>query len=306
VTRAAVADNATNYTDAKVRFQTKLVDASRLAARETTKLQIAATEVPTAYKALQEAVTQVKGRVVKANLNEQDRNNITAEFSFEVRRADEAAIQNALGTAGETISRVVSRSEATQEGTDSRVRYETMLYNAAAIPPREGFALRIETADVEQTAAVIAAQVKDANGRIVSADTKQEPAGQIKARLLYVVPLSAAPGLVEQVKKMGTVRAQDTRREPRAPDGKLAVAQIAVELESTESIVARDSGVWPQVRNGLSTSLKVLLFSLSWIIFGALVVLPWALVGYGVYRLGRRMFASVPAASTAAPATPAA
>src|SRR5262249_54981897 len=160
--------------------------------------------------------------------------------------------------------------------------------------------------DVEQTAAVFAAQVKDAAGRIVSADTKQEPTGQVKARLLYAVPLAAAPTLVEQLKKSGTVRAQETRRDPQAPDGKLAVAQIAVELESAESIVAKDSGVWPQVRNGLSTSAKVLLFSLSWIIFGALVVLPWALVGYGVYRLGRRMFAPAAVASTAAPATPAA
>src|SRR5260370_1144420 len=95
----------------------------------------AATDVPAACRALQDAVAKVKGRVVKAQLNEQDRNNIAAELHFEVRRADEEAIQTALGAAGEVIARIVGRSEQAQNITDSRVRYEAMLYNAAAIPP---------------------------------------------------------------------------------------------------------------------------------------------------------------------------
>jgi hypothetical protein len=304
VSRAAVADNATNFTDAKVRFQVSLKDVSTLNARETTTLTFAVSDVQGAYKTLHDAVTLAKGRILQAQLNEQDRNNVTAQLDFEVRRADEAAIQAAMAAA-EVLARTVGRAEPGQNVTDSRVKYRVGIGNVNQIRPREGFALRIEVTDVEQTAAVFAAQVKDAAGRIVSADTKQEPAGQVKARLLYAVPLAAAPALVEQLKKSGTVRAQETRRDPQAPDGKLAVAQIAVELESAESIVAKDSGVWPQVRNGLSTSAKVLLFSLSWIIFGALVVLPWALVGYGVYRLGRRMLAPpLPATSTAVPATP--
>jgi hypothetical protein len=35
--------------------------------------------------------------------------------------------------------------------------------------------------------------------------------------------------------------------------------------------------------------MTVLLTSLTWVVFGLCVVLPWGLAGYAVYRLARRM-----------------
>jgi hypothetical protein len=302
VNRAALADNTT---DAKVRIQANLVDAARITPRETTKLTLASPDVPAAYKALQAAIAQAKGRVTKAKLNENDRNNITAELHFEVRRADEQAIEAALQSAGETIGRQVSRSEQSQNVTDSRVKYETLLGNAAAIAPRELDKLSLEVRDVEATVAVFAAQVKEVGGRVISPEVAHKRDGSVTAILVYDVPLPAATGLIEQFKKAGTVRTQQSAINPQAPDGKLAIARINVVVANTELIVAKDEGLWAQVRSGLSTSIRFLLFSLSWIIFGLLVVLPWALVGYGAYRLARRLFGS-PATSAPAPATPAA
>ena len=48
-----------------------------------------------------------------------------------------------------------------------------------------------------------------------------------------------------------------------------------------------NEGVGPQVRKGLSYSVTALLSSLSWLIFGLFVILPWALIGYAVYRVVR-------------------
>jgi hypothetical protein len=188
------------------------------------------------------------------------------------------------------------------------VRYETRLFNAAAIDPRETTKLLIVVDDVEAKAGVFAALVKEAGGRVYLSDVGHEAKGSVEAKLGYDVPLNAAPTLIDQLKKSGTVRAQGAVRNPQAPDGKLATARINVTLVSTDLIVPQDNGLWPQVRNGLSTSARFLLFSLSWIIFGVLVVLPWALVGYGAYRLGRRLFApaSTPAISTPSAAPPAA
>jgi hypothetical protein len=115
--------------------------------------------------------------------------------------------------------------------------------------------------------------------------------------MVYDVPLTSAAGLAEQFKSAGTVRLLQTTRDAQAPEGKLAVARLDVTLSNADLIVPRDDGLWPQVRNGLSWSAKVLMVSVSWLIVGACVVVPWALVGYGVYRLARRAFrSSAPAA----------
>jgi hypothetical protein len=299
--------------DAKVRrgdtqFLVSLYNVTTVAARETAKVDIAAPDVPAAYRALQDAVAKVKGRVITAQLDENDRNNVTAQLDFDVRRADEPAIQNALTAAGEIVSRNVVRAQMPDDSTkltDAKVQYQTRLHNVNRIRPRELFSLRIEVADVDATAAVFAAQVKEVSGRVLGAETKQEPAGRMLAAVAYDVPLTAAPVLVEQLKKAGTVRAQESTRNPQAPEGKLAVARVTVWLSNAEPIVAKDEGLWPQVRTGLGTSLRFLLFSLSWLIFGVLVILPWALIAYGIYRLARRLFPSPPP-SAPAPATPAA
>jgi hypothetical protein len=115
--------------------------------------------------------------------------------------------------------------------------------------------------------------------------------------MVFDVPLASAAGLAEQFKSAGIVRVLQTARDAQVPDGKLAIARIDVTLSNAELLVPRDDGLWQQVRNGLSWSAKVLMVSVSWLIVGACVIVPWALVGYGVYRLVRRAFRpSAPAA----------
>ena len=76
---------------------------------------------------------------------------------------------------------------------------------------------------------------------------------------------------------------------------RFATARIHVTLSNEERIVAADEGLWPQVRKGLAHSATFLLWSVSWIVFGLCVVLPWAVVGYVGYRLVRWLFRARPA-----------
>src|SRR6185295_14138234 len=94
IDRTQQAEGGTPQKDAKVKrgdtiFLVNLYNAARMNARETTVLHVAAPDVAAAYRTLQEAVAKAKGRVLKAELNEQDRLNITGQFDFEVKRADE-------------------------------------------------------------------------------------------------------------------------------------------------------------------------------------------------------------------------
>jgi hypothetical protein len=296
--------------DAKVRrgdarFEVSLYNLTKVAPRETATVQAAVTDVPSAYRTLREAVERAKGRVVTAELNEQDRQNVTAQLDFEVRRPEEPAVQAALAAAGEVLSRSVSRAAESPNVTDAKVLFRTTLVSATAIKPRDTVTLGIEVADVEATRAVFAAQVAEARGRTVDEQAAHERSGRVTARLIYDVPLGAESGLVERFKSAGTVRVQQGTRNPQAADGKLALARIEVTLSNAELIVPKDDGLWPQVRKGLSYSMTVLSLSVTWLIFGLCVLLPWALVGYAGYRLVRRL-ARTPAAivPTPAPAPP--
>jgi hypothetical protein len=296
--------------DAKVRrgdtrFEVSLYNLAKVAPRETATVQAAVTDVPAGYRTLREAVERAKGRIVTAELNEQDRQNVTAQLDFEVRRAEEPAIQAALAAAGEMLSRSVNRAPESQNVTDAKVLFKTTLISAASIKPRDTVTLGIEVTDVDATRALFAAQVAEVHGRTVDEQVGHERSGRVTGRLIYDVPLSAAPGLVEQFKKAGTVRMQQATRNPQAADGKMALARLDVTLSNAELIVPKDEGVWPQVRKGLSYSMYFLSLSVTWLIFGLCVVLPWALVGYGGYRVVRRL-SRTPQPAAPAPAPPAA
>jgi hypothetical protein len=76
-----------------------------------------------------------------------------------------------------------------------------------------------------------------------------------------------------------------------------------VALTNAEAIVPEGGGLGAKVRRGLSISAAVLLTSVTWVVFGLCVVLPWAVIGFGGYRIVRRITRSSPAAP-AAPAAP--
>jgi hypothetical protein len=270
-----------------------------VAPRETATVQLAVPDVPAGYQALREAVARAKGRVLTAQLDEQDRRNVKGRLDFEVRRGEEGAVREALAAAGEVLSRSVVRAAEGENVTDAKVLFRTTLVNLAAVPPRETTTLGVEVADVDAAAELFAVQVAQAGGRTVEAQLAHERSGRVTGRLIYDVPLAAAPALAEKVKAAGTVRVQQASRNLQAPEGKLAVARLDVTLSNAELIVPRDDGLWPQVRKGLSFSVTALSVSASWLIVGLCVVLPWGLIGYGGYRLVRRL--GRPAEGPAAP-----
>jgi autotransporter-associated beta strand protein len=280
-------------TDAKVKrgdtlFLVQLYNLANIAPRETATLQVAVPDVRVGYQALRDAAGKANARVRAAQLNEQDAQNVTAQIEFEVRRTDDAAIRSALDAAGEVVSRQITRSPEGDDATDSKVLYRVAFLSANRLNPRETTTMLVEVPDVDHAAAVIAAQVAEAKGRQVNAQSSRDRSGKMSAKLTYEVPLAAA-GIVERIKAGGTVRTSQVARDPQAPDGKFATARLDVTLVSADSIMAEDDGVWPQVRRGLAYSASVLLTSVTWVVFGLCVVLPWMVIGYAGYRLVRMM-----------------
>jgi hypothetical protein len=277
----------TTPADAKVKrgdttFVVQIYNLANIEPRETVTLGVAAIDVRAAFQALRDAAAKSGGRVKVAQLAEQDAQNVSAQFAVEIRRADEGPIQAALAAAGEVLGRQVTRAPETDQYTDSKLLYNVTLLSVNNLRPRETATLTLEVADVSQSAAVLATQIADAGGRQVSSDSSTEQNGKATAKLTYEVPLSAA-GLADKFKSLGAVRGFQTTRNPQAPSGKLATARIDVTL------VSGDEGIWPRVRRGLSHSATVLLTSLTWVVVGLCVVLPFGVVGYGGYRIVRRL-----------------
>jgi Domain of unknown function (DUF4349)/Putative zinc-finger len=287
VMRLQVTENADtqNVTKSKRGFNVQIWALAAVAPRETSTIQLATKDVPAGYRKLQETVTQAKGRVLNSQLNEQDKQNVTAQLDFEVPRADEAAVTATMSGIGDIYSRNVVRAQDGDTVVDSKVRLQVSLINVARIPPRETTVLGIEVADVDQTVSVFSALVGDKQGRAVESHVARERTGRVTAKLVYDVPLSAAPELIDKFKGAGTLRVHQSSRNQQVPDSNLATARLDVTLSNVELIVPSDDGLWPQVRRGLSWSFTALAWSLSWIIVGLCVVLPWALVLYGLYRL---------------------
>lgn len=291
VLRLQTSDNPDqqNSTRAKRGFVVQLVALSMVEPRETDTLKLAARDVPAEFRSLQEMVAKAKGRVLRAQLNEQDRQNIVADLDFDVRRSEEAGIRAALVTAGAVYSRSVTRAPENENKTDSKVRMQVQIVNVANLKSRETVVLGVEVADVDRATAQLAAFTDQAKGRTVESHQTRERNGRVITRVVFEVPLTAAAALVDQVKDAGTLRTQQSSRDPQAPDGELATARLDVTLSNTDLIIPSDQGLWPRIRQGLSTSFLALSWSLTVVIVGLFFVLPWLVAIYVIYRVTLRL-----------------
>jgi hypothetical protein len=299
---------ATAPRDGKVKrgdtkFILSLYNLANVEPRETVTMTVAAADVNAAFQALRGAIAKNKGHFIDGQLDEKDRQNITAKLVFDVRRADEAALLTALTGAGDVLSRQSSRVKENENLTDAKVLFKVDLVPAANIAPREIAQLGLLAANVEATLALLTSQAKEAGAQVIGGPkTLQEPDGRISARIIYAVPFSAYPALVEKFKSTTQVRLHRLIPNPQAPEGKLSLAQIDVTL-SNEVLVPRDEGLWSQVRNGLSFSLRGLSISAGWLIVGLLFVLPWLLLIVAVIWFFRRLWRGRPGATPTSPGT---
>jgi hypothetical protein len=276
-------DGKTKQNDTQ--FFVSLFNLATFTPRETISVQLAVKDVAGGYRALQEAVSRIKGKLVNFDFDERDKQNITAQLDFDIRRADEATMNPELSKIGDVFSRKVVRTPDKDDVLDSKLRMLVSLVSQSRIPPRETVILGIEVANVDRTAEHLAAFVTESGGRIAESNIAHERNGRVTAKLVYDVPLSSATGLVQKFGAEGAVRVQKSSRNEQVPDSALSIARIDVTLSNTDLIVPSDEGLWPQVRRGLSTSVTALSWSLTVVIIGVCFVLPWVIVIYTTYRI---------------------
>src|SRR5262249_55062241 len=80
------ADPKVKVTRGDTQFFVQFYNLANVAPREVRTVAIGVADVPAGYQALREAVSKMHGRLLTSRLDEQDRQNVTAQLDFEVPR----------------------------------------------------------------------------------------------------------------------------------------------------------------------------------------------------------------------------
>jgi glycine cleavage system regulatory protein len=286
--------DSANVTKSKKGFNVVLLAMAHVIARETTSIRFAAKEVADSYRQLQALVLEKKGRILDAQLNEVTRDDISASLDFELPRDERVAFDEALRARGQILSQTVQRAPDDGRVVDSKVRISMSLQTVKSVGPRRTVKLGVEVSDVDRTAEQITALVSKADGTLVDSQNSRDASGRVVSYLVFEAPLAASNGIVEAIRKAGTVRLEETKRNPNAPENELAIGRIELTLSNADPLVASNEGFIAQVKAGLRSVIAAAGFSLKLILIGLLIVVPWALIIWGSVKVARR-FRSKPA-----------
>jgi hypothetical protein len=301
VQRAMSADaNAPTAATSKVerkdaRLTLSLYNVANVQPRVSTSVELASTDVPATYNALAARVVKAGGRVVRGGASLQRGNTAAADGQFEVPADAGEAFLNDLKAMGDVVSMSTAESPDAANVTTSKRGFTVQISPAANLPPRQSANLRVETRDVDTASANLQATLLAAGGRVLDASTATDPAGQSIARVQLEVPLAKAGELVTAAKNLGEVRAISSTQNAAAPGGPLAKARLEVVFATPGPLVSQESGLMANIRDGLSTSARGLLFGVKMIVIGLCFVLPWVIVLWVGAKLFRRKKTAVPA-----------
>ncbi len=296
----AINPDAANVTRTKRGFHVTLFGLGAVQARETASVSLAAGDVSEAFKALKNAVTELKGRLLQAQLNENDRKNVSATLHFEVLSKDADAVEAAVRAAGWTMSRSATRAQDQATAIDAKRAFALQIYAAASLGPRTQHEVAVEVKDVDKAVADAKTAAAEAKGRVVEDHVARDRSGKIVGKLAFEVPATAATAVVERLKGAGVVRVLTVTKNDNAPEGDLAFARIDLTLSNAELLIPSDEGFGKQIRDGLANVFSAAGFSIRIFLIGLLVVGPWALILWAAAKLWKRLRRSDPPAAPAA------
>jgi len=250
---------------------------------------VAARDVREKYHDLQKVATENGGRVIDARLNEGQRDQLTATLDVEIPKAGQGAFEARIKLGAEIL--VQSSVRAADDGRviDTKLRYVMTLQTVASVGPRRVVKLAVEVGDVDGVFEKISRLANEGEGQIVDSQNTRTPDGRAVSFLAIEAPVGKMGPIVDSIRKSGIVRMEETRRNPGAPEGELAIGRIDLTLSNEDPIVGRDAGFGAQLKDALRSVFAAAGWSLKLILIGGLVIVPWALLVWAAVKVVRRM-----------------
>ncbi len=168
--------------------------------------------------------TDVESRLKAARAMEERLLNIIKNGKGEVK--DLLAAERELGTWRTKIEEMVGElryyGNQVALSTLTITLYEREIASPAAFVINETVHMNIMTEDVEKAQKAALTAVADLKGRVTRSDLKQQPDGQLSAKLILQVPHDKADEMRARLAKLGDVASQDSQRnQGRSVDGGL-------------------------------------------------------------------------------------
>ncbi|MBI2808631.1 MAG: DUF4349 domain-containing protein [Planctomycetes bacterium] len=294
-------------TDGKFGYSLVLRDFAHIPPRETFYLSLAATDVPTAFRELQDAVKAAQGLVTVGLLTEDSKVKVEAKFDFTIPSAKRQEIEALFSKVGAVLARTSNQAGINDLATDQKVGFKLTIRSTAVIPPREIITLKLDVKDVDTQAAELRDLITAGRGRVIDSNINRLENGKVSGVLTFEVPFASQDTLLRQIKGTGTLVSQQAKRNPQIPENSLTTSHIFVTLNGATPIVPSDEGLSSYVRTSLYMSFKVFSVCIMLIILGVSAVLPWVLVIWVVYKVYARMTANreMQLATEAGPVPPA-
>jgi len=176
-----------DVTDAKKGFVLQIFSLASVAPRETTVLQIASRDVPTAFNKLLDAARTAGGRVSTSQLNEQNVANITGTLDFDVPRDNSAKVDAAIREAGLTVTRNVTRSPDSDSTVDSKVRLQVTLIDEINLTARQSIAQTVAARNVPEAFNKLAEALHNAGARIAASQLNDQDKPTVNAQISFSI-----------------------------------------------------------------------------------------------------------------------
>ncbi len=283
-------------TDRKFGFSIIARDFANIPPRETYFVRLAAQDVTNAFNELKEKAVNSKAVIAVARIDEENKSKISAVLDFDVVTADKQAIETLISKVGGTMSRKTSQAQANELATEVKVGYRLIIDNAANVPPRERFDIKVEVKNVDEIVDQLRSlALATKGGRVSDSKVEQEENGNAKAEIVIDVPLASQDTILNKVKAVGTLKSMTTHpRNLQVPDNEYAIARVSVHIRGGLPIVPSDESLWSPIRMGLYRAFAIFSYCIMVVIIGLAGVLPWVLLFYGSFRIVKWMMRANP------------
>jgi uncharacterized protein DUF4349 len=277
-----------NVIDTKLLLRFSFVNVDALEPRQTFVRELAADDASAAYQSILDAARASGAKIRSADLQVQPGQNTTGQLEFDLPADKQPALQQTLDHATTLIGQTTNRAAEGDATTESKVRYRLTVYQTDQLAPRRSFTMEIQTPRAESAAADVTTAALSAGGQVLEHSTRTEPDGGAVTRLVLTAPLAKADSIAASASSAGTLLKDESVENAQAPSGPAARARLEIEFNTEAGVVADNNGLFAAIKQGLTTSIRGLLWSIQLLVIGLCLIVPWLLAGWAGWKYFRR------------------
>ncbi len=221
-------------------FFVSIYNLANVAARETVQIRVAVNDVPKAYKLIRAQIDKSKARIRDAQVNEQDRENVSAKIDVDVNRPEDLTVLETITGAGEVLFRQLQRRADDANVTDAKVRIDLQLVNAANIPARETVTMRIAVPDVAKAFAELRDRLAKAKARFINSQMQEQDRLNVTGQIDLDVPRPDDAAMLQLLIDSGEVLSRNVVRRTEVANVTDTKVQFNIALVSSANIAARE------------------------------------------------------------------